>query len=93
MPAETGGDWARTSPTAIVIFFGRALRNLVTHGAPALVPLAATFAAVDGLRWYWLAAPILQSTTACQVMANDTTSNSQHCAAGCAKRAILRTFT
>ena len=46
MTAETTSDWRRTSPTAAVIFFGRAVRAIVVHGAPALVPLAATFAAV-----------------------------------------------
>jgi len=59
MPVDSHRDWQRTSPTAILIFIGRFLKNALTHGLPALVPLAAAFAAVDGLRLIWLAAALL----------------------------------
>ena len=54
MATETG-DWSRTSPAAVIIFIGRFLRRVVTDGLPALAPLAAAFATVESLRWYWLA--------------------------------------
>ena len=59
MPAEAKLDWQRTSPTAVVIFLGRALKALAVHGAPALVPLAATFVTVEALRLVWLALALI----------------------------------
>jgi putative membrane protein len=59
VPAELQRDWQRTSPTAVIIFIGRFVKNVLTHGLPALVPLAATFAAVESLRLYWLALALL----------------------------------
>lgn len=48
-------EWQRTSPTAVVIFMFRFLRRMLTDGLPALAPLAAAFATIESLRWYWLA--------------------------------------
>ena len=59
LPAESQSDWQRTSPTAVVLFIGQFAKGVLTHGLPALVPLVATFAAVEGLRLYWLALALL----------------------------------
>ncbi|MCP3979416.1 MAG: PH domain-containing protein [bacterium] len=59
MTADPHRDWQRTSPTAVIFFIGRILRNVLTHGLPALAPLVVTFATVESLRLYWLALGLL----------------------------------
>ena len=54
MPVELARDWQRTSPTAVLIFLGRFVRRVITHGLPALLPLVAVFATVEKLRLVWL---------------------------------------
>jgi putative membrane protein len=53
VPAERVRDWQRTSPVAVIVFLGRFVRQALTQGLPALVPLLAAVAAIESLRWYW----------------------------------------
>jgi putative membrane protein len=54
LTADPSAGWQRTSPTAVIIMLGGAIKALATHGAPALVPLAAAFASVEKLKLWWL---------------------------------------
>ena len=62
MTTESATAWQRTSPTAVIIFLGQMIKALLTHGLPALVPLAAAFASVEGLRLWWLLLAIVPIT-------------------------------
>jgi len=42
------GDWRRTSPLAILFFFGKLIRDIVKHGWQGLAPLAALLFAYKG---------------------------------------------
>ena len=42
------GDWRRTSPLAILFFFGKLIRDIVKHGWQGLAPLAISLFAFKG---------------------------------------------
>jgi len=53
MPADILHQWQRISPLAVVFFIGAFVRNMLTHGLPAVVVAFAAFISADAVIRDW----------------------------------------
>jgi len=54
MPADSLLQWHRISPLAVMFFIGTFVRNMLTHGLPAVIVFFAAFMSADAMLRDWI---------------------------------------